>query len=76
MYNGYWESEEKIESRKRRILGQRPPLKLRQQKIQMRRQERTPDNRLKRQILTMVILYPAAFLIGNVLGKLVATLGR
>jgi hypothetical protein len=78
MYNGYVESEEKIDARKRRILGtvvppEAPPA---QDKHKARSQGLTAKEMLKRQLLIMAILYPIAFFIGDLLGRYVATLVR
>ena len=78
MYDGYVESEEKVEARKRRILGTATPIQALSAESNDKQvaQGRTSNRWLKRQILMMVTLYPAAFLVGNLLGKLVAALGR
>ena len=78
MYDGYTESEEKIEARKRRILGTLAPTPTPPPEATDKRtsKEVTANEWLKRKLLTMAVLYPVAFFVGNLLGKLVAALGR
>lgn len=76
MYNGYTESEEKVEARKRRILGTATPPETAPTEGKPTVQEIKPMGWLKRQILIMVILYPAMFFLGSLIGKLIQALGR
>jgi antibiotic biosynthesis monooxygenase (ABM) superfamily enzyme len=78
MYDGYTESEEKIESRKRRILGNVAPPEIHQVERISRwlKQPITTARGMKQVLLMMSILYPIAFLLGNLIGELIQALVR
>ena len=77
MYHGYTEPDDKIEERKRRILGtitptEAPPAASGHKK---KRQAMTPKE-LKRQIVLVAVFYPIAFFVGQLLGRYIETLVR
>ena len=72
MYDGYVESEEKVEARKRRILGnvapsETPPI---ERISRWLKQPITTATGIKQMLLMIAILYPAAFFIGDLLGRI------
>jgi hypothetical protein len=77
MYHGYTESEEKIEARKRRILGTVAPTEDPSvENDEHKRQVMKAKDGLKRQILLIAVLYPIGMLIGDLLGRYIAALMR
>jgi antibiotic biosynthesis monooxygenase (ABM) superfamily enzyme len=78
MYDGYTESEEKIESRKRRILGNVAPPEIHQVERISRwlKQPITTATKMKQTLLMVAILYPIAFFVGDLLGRYISALVR
>jgi hypothetical protein len=78
MYDGYTESEEKIEARKRRILGTaaEPEAPLIERFSRWLRQPVTTAKGMKQVLLMISILYPIAFFVGDLLGRYIAELMR
>ena len=72
MYHGYTESPEKIEERKRRILGTVKPVEPSPVERISRwlKQPITTATGIKQMLLMIAILYPAAFFIGDLLGRI------
>ena len=78
MYNGYTESEEKIEARKRHIVGtvvpsEAPPI---ERISRWLKQPITTATGRKQVLLMISILYPIAFLLGSLIGELIQALVR
>ena len=77
MYHGYTESEDKIEERKRRILGTVAPTDAPSTENDEQKKQMTPTKGvLKRQILFLAVLYPIAFFMGDLLGRYIERLLR
>jgi hypothetical protein len=78
MYDGYTESEEKIEARKRRILGtvaptEAPPI---ERISRWLKQPITTARGMKQVLFMIAILYPVAFLLGGLIGELIQAVMR
>ena len=78
MYDGYTESEEKIEARKRRIVGTLvpPEVPLLERFGRWLKQPIRTARGMKQVLLMISILYPIAFLLGSLIGELIQTLVR
>ena len=79
MYHGYTESPEKIEERKRRILGTVKPVEPSPVERISRwlKQPITTATGIKQMLLMIAILYPAACLLGGLIGDFIQqALGR
>jgi hypothetical protein len=78
MFNGYTESEEKIEARKRRILGTVTPTHALPAQGNDKQNQKTITRKvmLKREILIAAILYPIGLVLSDLLGRYVAALMR
>jgi hypothetical protein len=76
MYHGYTEPEEKIEARKQRILGTVTSIENSPVEDQKRTKPQKPTDWTKRKVLMIVLAYPAAFIIGDLLGRLLETILR
>ncbi len=76
MYHGYTEPEDKIEERKRRILGTVAPSEDPSTESDKQRKKAMTPKELKRQILLIAVLYPIAFVLGDLLGRYIQTLVR
>jgi hypothetical protein len=77
MYHGYTEPEDKIEARKRRILGTVAPNEdPSAENNEQERQATTERNAPKRQILLIAVLYPIGIFLSGLLGRYIAALMR
>jgi hypothetical protein len=76
MYHGYTESEEKIETRKRRILGSGTRSEVQPKDERWKAQDAEIKKWLMRRFLLFAILLPAGSFLGGLIGELIQALWR